>query len=418
MAKWTEAIFREADEMKRGGMSYDDIARNLTSRTDFTFTSESVRWQFRKKRDNTKEEVKEDKARLTKDDTLRELQRKYKATLRDMTFEERIIAAIDETCGSFDYTPPPEPAPSNSTITEETAVIELSDWHFGEIVSAADTGGLAEYNMDVAARRLQYLADAVRDIKQSKLQGYKIDKVCIFLLGDFASTNIHKLLQHSIYTPVDSLLIGGYLLAQFLLDMARIFPSVEVDCVVGNHGRVEEKKQYQQRYCNWDYVMYNQLSFMLLFQSNITFNFPRSFWLLKEIEGWRFLLLHGDDIRMWNQIPWYGILRALRNFQELLNARDIIFDNVALGHFHNTGVLDRCRGEILLNGSGIGPTSFGVGSLFTGTPPKQLFFGVHHKQGVSWRYRLNLNHVPADMQMRYNFSMERQINHQLLELIA
>lgn len=50
MAKWSDAIRREAWDMKGGGMSYHDIAQNLTARTDDTYTAEAVRWQIRKRK--------------------------------------------------------------------------------------------------------------------------------------------------------------------------------------------------------------------------------------------------------------------------------------------------------------------------------------------------------------------------------
>lgn len=291
--------------------------------------------------------------------------------------------------------------------SEEVAVPLLSDWHFWETTDLQETGGLGEYNMDIAAGYMQYLVDKTIYIFQQVHSGITYRRCYVLLLGDFVSTNIHEVLQHSAGTAVDSLLEGQVVLGRYLMDLAQVYEEVHVRGVVGNHGRLQEKKTYTKRYANWDYVLYNQLAMMLTNQSNIYFSFPKSFFDIVEIEGHKVLLLHGDDIKSWNQIPWYGIDRAIRRFRELLNAHGKDFEYVVLGHFHNTGALEMCRGEKLINGSALGISNFSLGRLFTGNFPHQTIVSCHKEHGFTWRQPVQLR---TPDKPRYKIDRAKQIH--------
>jgi len=358
------------------------------------------------------------------EDKLRISNSKYKAALREATFQDKLIEEIATRITPFQ--PVAAPAmilPDQPGLTRESAVLLLSDWHFWEEVILEEVGGLNEYNMHIATAYMEYLAGRVVSIIQSKLQGYTVSDLNIFMLGDFVSTNIHEILQHSQGTAVDSLLQGQYLLGMFLLDMARAFPQVNVYGVVGNHGRLQEKKKYSKRYANWDYVLYNELAMMLSLQENISFCFPKSFFQIVEVAGNTFCLLHGDDIRMWNQIPWYGIDRAVRRFYVLLSKKkNINVDYWCLGHFHNTGLLQGVPGRKLINGSAIGMSNFSLGKLFTGNEPEQTIFGINEGgngeydySGITWRYDIEMKAAPPT---RYVIDEAEEIHRQWRQILS
>jgi hypothetical protein len=345
--------------------------------------------------------------RLT--DQLADLEKRYKEALRYRELEDAIIEACNSWGAKFDPVPTPELIIPESDVVRESSVSLLGDWHLWEVVDAADTGGLGEYNMEIASAYMQMLAETTIDITKRKLRGYRFGTHYVLMLGDMVSSNIHGIMEHSPGTAIDSLLEGQVLVARYLMDLCQHWENVHVVGVVGNHGRLSQQKRYKKRYCNWDFALYNNVAMMLANQPNITFDFPRSFWHIVEIEGKKFLILHGDDIRSWNQIPWYGIDRAVRKFREILEAYGQNFDYVAMGHFHNTGVLQSCNGEKLINGAAIGTTDFSLGRLFTGNMPQQSIYGVHPDHGATWRYHLRLR-MPE--QRRYAINRSRQIHEQ------
>jgi len=122
-------------------------------------------------------------------------------------------------------------------------------------------------------------------------------------------------------------------------------------------------------------------------------DFPKSFFIVKEISGWNFLVMHGDTIRSWMGIPWYGIERTMHKLGDLLQSKGVNIHYRVLGHFHNTGELDKKPGEIIINGSVIGGTEYSLMALSGFERPTQLLFGVHKEIGATWRYPLRLDLV-------------------------
>lgn len=331
----------------------------------------------------------------------------YKKALQYKDLSTVLIDAYAQYGQTWAPVAVPEYQMDNRVVSEEVAITTLSDWHFWETTNLQETGGLAEYNMDIAAGYMQHLADKTIHIFLRVHSGIPYRVCYVFLLGDFVSTNIHEVLEHSPGTAVDSLLEGQVVLGRYLMDLAQVFDKVHVKGVVGNHGRLQEKKTYTKRYANWDYVLYNQVAMMLINQPNITFDIPKSFFQIVEVEGHKILMLHGDDIRSWNMIPWYGIDRAIRKFRELLLAHGKDFEYVMLGHFHNTGAIEMCRGEKLINGSAIGISNFSLGHLFTGNLPHQTIVSCHKNHGLTWRQPVQLQ-VPE--QLRYKIDRSEQIH--------
>jgi len=200
------------------------------------------------------------------------------------------------------------------------------------------------------------------------------------------------------------------------LELAQVFPEIEFEGVVGNHGRMSKEIRFKKRYVNWDYITYNMLSLLLKDQKNIKFNIPKSFWTIKKIEGKTFLFLHGDNINSWAGLPWYGIQRMIGRFRALLSSKNIKIDYVCLAHFHNAGTLDDVDGETVINGSVIGGSEFSVGKLFLGTRASQFFAGVHKDHGLSWRFPLNLQNIP-EIKNSYIYDMSTPVADQIDEIL-
>ena len=365
-------------------------------------------------------------------DETRSLRQKLRALQRHESGVERILEHISACVDAFEPVIPPPMVLDVGDRTHETTVLMMGDLHIDEFVDPEDTAGLAEYNVEIATLRAQRLAEAVVDVSTYKLSGYCLPKLVIFLLGDIVSTNIHGVMDNVGASPVDSLFHSAYLLAQFFLDMVRHFQDVHVVCVPGNHGRLTEDVRFKQPYSNFDYILYQLLGVMLKDQPNISFDIPRSFMCVTEVEGWSWLLVHGSIARSWHGIPWYGIVRALKNIRELLETTrstqkrkklldeeerlmeemererermwrvdGIRFDYCAMGHFHTSGTLDIGTGEVFMNGSMIGPTDFSIQRMQAGNAPRHWFIGMNRKHGATWRYNFDLDRVSDDMQVRY-----------------
>jgi len=344
----------------------------------------------------------------------RQTESKYKQLVKEESFQDEILKEVRSLIPKLPTVKVPKVnVPKKGVSDKEDIVLNFSDTHIGEIVKFDETMGLAEYDFDIFKQRLEYMSDTIHNLIKNKLVGYKFNKLWINMLGDMVSGLIHdELVEYGEATVIEWVFGGALVIAQFLMEMAQLFPEIEVTCVVGNHGRMHRKKRFKKRYVNWDYILYETIASYCKDQKNIIFDIPRSFFTVKNIKGYNCLIVHGDDIKSWNGIPFYGIDRMARNFNELLRKSGKSFDYIFLGHFHRTGLLDNTNGSIMINSSVIGGNEFSIGALGQANEPKQLFFGMHPKYGDTFLYNIKLIHAPKK-KTRYIYDPSVGVSKQL-----
>lgn len=344
-----------------------------------------------------------------------DIRNKYKILLKEVSLQDKVVNLITDKIESIPSTNEYKKIKKTSKKQEvEESVLLLGDLHIGEDVDPNQIGGLGEYNFTTFLYRLQHLSNVINKLVTNHLSNYNLKKLWVLGLGDFISGCIHEeLVESSSTTVVDWVFGGAVVLAQFLRDMCAIFPQVEFVGVVGNHGRLKKKPQFKNRHLNWDYILYQMLSGFTKEQKNLTFDIPKSFFTLRKINKHNFLILHGDNIRMYNQVPFYGINRTVARFTELMASKRQFINYVTMGHFHNMSTLDNINGEKIINGSMIGGNEFSIGALTLGDDPKQLFFGVHEKMGISWRFPINLKFAPINSELRYNYDSNLTVGSQI-----
>lgn len=321
-------------------------------------------------------------------------QGQIKKLYKDTASTELIVNAIAQkniTIPSYErmYTPI-----RKKDIDEEIVILLLSDLHIGERVSKEEMGGLGEYDLQIFKERIQRLTRSVTRILSILKKTYKLPELRIYGLGDFVNGLIHEELVETADGDIIDWLYesGGAVVAQCLLELSSMFRVTKFIGVVGNHGEIRngKKKVYKRKYINWDYILYRNMQFMCTKDKHLEFTIPKSFFHIDKVFKYNFLLLHGDNIKSWMQIPWYGIQRTVNSFMQLMSKKELFIHYVTLGHFHNSGTLQTITGELLLNGSLIGGGEFSLGALTKISDPCQLMFGVHPRKGITFRYNLKV----------------------------
>ena len=111
---------------------------------------------------------------------------------------------------------------------------------------------------------------------------------------------------------------------------------------------------------------------------------------MTDIEGKKFLYFHGNNIKGWNGIPWYGINRTASNFHAVLAGHGMTYDYMVLSHFHQSGMVDAVKGEYIMNGTWKGGDEYALGKLSVVARPAQWLFGVSPEFGITWRIPVSL----------------------------
>lgn len=273
--------------------------------------------------------------------------------------------------------------------TEEHAALVVSDMHIGHEFTLEETGGIAEYNEDIISRRTTNLKYAVADIIDLHHNGLcDIPKLHIFCIGDIVA-GMNDVGQWSStfinMTIYDQVIKGCEQLADMIYYWLPMFEEIQFYGIRGNHGRCSNKGS-EKDYVNWDIICYEYLRQRFSGHDKVKFTIPKSWWLLEEIQGYKFLLVHGDDIRG-GKYP----ITSLENFEEKMSG--ILGENVdytVAGHFHNVAELGTNRGRLIVNGAFMGGDVYSIKSLHKATIPAQKLFGIHPKHGVTWTYNINL----------------------------
>lgn len=337
--------------------------------------------------------VQERATRLKRRAQEQEIAKKLDIEAQRQEFIKALCAAHDRVKG---WTPrriiPPL---TKASFPEEVANIVLSDWHLGEVVRKEETGGLCEYNVEIAQKRIEKLLNAQKEIISIHTKGgIPIIKCVVWLLGDIVTgETIYKGQKNFIeFGIADQIVKAKQTLGEFLLNLLALYSHIKVIAVMGNHGRTGSRGEATIIWNNYDWIVYNWTKDLLSNYEQIEWDISQAWFAIQEVEGWRFIAQHGEDIRQWLRIPWYGIERDIAEMTEILSdIEDKPPYYWLYAHFHVAEQAETPRGERIINGSLVGGNLFSVKKLRKVSRPSQSFFGVSKKQGITWRYNLYLD---------------------------
>ena len=158
----------------------------------------------------------------------------------------------------------PEVKPNNSIKNEATAIVQLSDTHFGKIILPSTVNGLNEHNPDIAKKRMDKLAENLISLVNKERAEVKIENLVLGLGGDFMENSM--LHDHSqmatAFSQMEELLFCREILHKFIKTIAENgkFKKIILPCVRGNHSRTTKKMNSTIDYrTNFESVLYNLL---------------------------------------------------------------------------------------------------------------------------------------------------------------
>jgi len=349
--------------------------------------SKRNRSEERKTLDETKN-IKVDKElyRLQKQNAI--LKKQLKEILSSSTTSDEITEAIRSVSSilsdKFDKTPHFVPELLDYSEHEpETAVLLLSDLHIGEVI---ELGELNRYDISVYKKRVSNLTNNIISI-YDRLEGYEFDKLVIMGLGDYVSGEIHNELRETNYPViVESVLEGASILFDTIRHLVPLFPKIKICSICGNHGRLREKPPHKNSFNNWDYIFAKSLEGYFSDYPTVEFMIPRQPYFVERVKKWEFYGWHGDGIKSYNNIPYYGINRYITGVQSAHSKVGRKLDYFVLGHFHTPAVIELSSASVLINGSLCGANEYSYDRYGMMSSPSQTFFSVHDKYGITFKF--------------------------------
>jgi len=315
----------------------------------------------------------------------------YKAAQRENSIFESLADELRQRVKPIKPLPPAVRLSKGPSSISETLVMHLTDEHADEIVQPQQVGNLERYDFPIALRRAEEYVDTLLKFTQRTLSNYHFPTLWILAHGDHTTGEIHGSVDHSQYrNSFRNSLAIGQMHALMLRDLASHFNDVKILYLSGNHGRRSTKKDYHRPWDNWDYLVAETARAHCLDMKNVEFLIPDAYQANVDIEGYGFCVSHGDDIRSWNNIPWYGIERKTRRLTALNASQDKKIHYYCFGHFHTPATQAVLNGETIINGSWQATTPYAYNSLSVYSEPSQWIHGVHKERGVSWRLNVKL----------------------------
>ena len=245
---------------------------------------------------------------------------------------DAMYQAISDGISTINIQPVEAPEPDRRRKHEEYAIVMLSDWQLGKKTD--------NYDSQICADRIDRLASKVVDITRVQRSDHPVKRCVIFALGDMLEG---ELIFPGQAWQIDSSLYrqlfdGAEILAGFVRKMAATFEQVDVYCVPGNHGYLggRSRKDYHPE-SNADRILYR-------IAEKITLGDPRIYWEIPDIDyhlavdlgvNMKWFLRHGQQVRGYNGIPWYGWVRRVWGDAGMAKIWDRYdYDYHAAGHFH------------------------------------------------------------------------------------
>ena len=262
----------------------------------------------------------------------------------------------------------------------------LSDWQLGKRTPS--------YSSEICEERVALLREKVDELVEIQRADHPVKHLHLFLLGD--------MIEGELIFPGQAYEIDSSLYRQVTVDGPRIlgdtvrwaqsrFPNVTVHAVPGNHGHIGGRSRREMHpESNGDRMLY-QITSQLV--PDVDWRIAEKWWHVADLgERCRFLLLHGDQVRGYNGIPWYGWMRKVMAWSSLNRIwPDMTFDHVAAGHFHTPVSLYLNSRRIWINASTESHNPYALEQLAAAGEPAQWLLFVKPGRGVTAEYLVSLS---------------------------
>jgi len=392
--RWTEESIKILkDNYKR--LKDKDICKLINKKFNTNLTVNAIQKKRSKLRymKNKNIDVSEKKKNIETPFLLNENKKLLKQLDKEKSRTKIILDAIKSSILSL---PPIHCTPNNNKIktsfdSEEMCLL-LSDLHIGEKTELVDTSGLSHYNIDEFKKRLSKLISGIELIYSIHSKVYPIPVLNILGLGDYVTgADIYS--GQGFYidqTVINQIFLGAQLLARGIRSLCEVFNKVRLIGVNGNHGKINAKGHFHWK-TNFDYIFLKILQILLKDIKNCQIIVAESELCLLEIQKHLMLIAHGDHVRSWMSLPFYGLDRSVRRWITLMRQP---IEIVAIGHHHRHCNFDVAYAEAIINGAWTGGSRLSVNKMQEAGTPKQLLFGMHPKQGKTWTYDIKLTEKP------------------------
>lgn len=345
-------------EMRKGQMSLGNLHQK---HTPVSIDQEQIERQRQAIINDHKRRLKELWSRYE------ELEKKYDEALALKTYSEVNIPKIEI-----------DPKIKSQAVP----IIQFSDWHVEEKIEKGTTGGLNQFNPDIARKRTITLAENTLKLIRKERQDVTINSLFICLGGDFINNYLHEHdVQMNFMSPIEAAMYAKELLKNTLLTIAKYasVKQIKILCIRGNHGRLTRRMQSSNDYkMNLEAILYNMLK-QELDDDMFEWIIPDSELGYVEVLGKKIRAFHGHQVSYQGGVGdiTIPVNKAIMRWDKTDKC-----DHNLMHHYHSFWMPTR---NCSLNGSLCGWNSYALSIGAPFEPPMQTFHLLDVKRGLTVR---------------------------------
>ena len=278
-----------------------------------------------------------------------------------------------------------------------TPILFTSDFQCGEVIKADQIDGINAYDQHIFAERYQRMIEKTL-ILAKKNTGATEFPGCIYLRGgDAISGEIHaELAETNDLSSVPALRLLQRQEREGIKRLRDAFGRVRVISIPGNHGRTTFKPQakgYTER--SYETLLAWWLSDAFEGDARVTFWTPPSGDALFDVEGYGFLLSHGDRMGSRGGTGFIGPAATVaRGHKKLFDNWSLTgrrVDCILTGHLHTS-----LRLELgFANGALAGYSEYARDLRAKPDAAKQWLLFAHREEMISHQFELRLSPRPT-----------------------
>lgn len=312
---------------------------------------------------------------------IKSLKKQLERTVQDyQQLSDAYDIALNLKTSKVNYAVPKIEANKKST-NEATAIVQISDGHFGKIIVPSTVNGLNEYNPDIAKKRMQKCAENTIKLIRKEREDVKIDNLVLILGGDFLENS--QLHNHSEMTtsmsPMEETLFSRDVLHKYIKTICEYgnFKKIAIACTRGNHSRITHRMVASVDYrMNYETILYSILKDDFA-KEKIEWTIPDSEIAEVEVYDKMLRVVHGHQIKFQGGVG--GLTVPLNKYVMRMDQIRKAFYNF-VHHYHN---LSYPTVRTTVNGSIVGYDPYAMSIGCTYEPPMQSFQLLDSRWGMT-----------------------------------
>lgn len=290
--------------------------------------------------------------------------------------------------------------------SHRSIIAPIFDLQYGQLVRPEDTpGGRGGFSTAIFDERLERYVDGLTGVMRHHAQNHVIDELIFALGGDFVEGDeIYGGMPWQLeIDPIRQMIEISSKLGDAIQTVVRFakeelgVPKIACFGVPGNHGKVGGKRGgARPAEYNWDYGALEMMKDRLRAEPIDMWVNHASGHLLFSAADFIFLMIHGDEIKGWGGLPFYGLSkfdgRAMRLHQTM-------HDYLLMGHHHQAATIPNGSGETIVSGDWVGANNLSR-IITAASRPHQAVISVGRNWGITgierlWFTRANDAYAPS-----------------------